>query len=285
MHERELYNPAWTTEYYNEYADKEWDRFVGRAANRVNLYLHTHYLQRFIERDARVLEVGAGPGRFTQVLAALGCRVVVVDISPVQLELHQKYAQELGFDGAVESRQCMDVCDLSGLPSDSFDAVLCYGGPLSYVFDRAPVALAECVRACKPQGRVLASVMSLWGTCHRYLTDVLGTIPPANNRLITDTGDLLPSNWDGVTHRCHMFRAAEFRQLAEDTSLGILAISAANCLSLTWDEELAAFHEDSAEWQEVLRMELEACAQDGCLDMGTHIILVGEKLSRSAESS
>jgi len=66
--------------------------------------------------------------------------------------------------------------------------------------------------------------------------------------------------------------------MAESSKLRVVAMSASNCLSLTHDEILATFSEDSAEWQELLRMELEACAQDGCLDMGTHIILVGEKM-------
>ena len=30
-------------------------------------------------------------------------------------------------------------------------------------------------------------------------------------------------------------------------------------------------------WQEVLRMELEACREPGCLDTGTHAIAVGRK--------
>jgi len=201
----------------------------------------------------------------------------VSDLSPVQLELHRKYANELGFDDAVESRQLLDVCDLSSLESNSFDGVLCYGGALSYVFDHAGAALSECARVCRASGYILASVMSLWGSCHRYLEAVL-EIPTTGNRRITDTGDLTPGNWDGVVHRCHMFRSDEFRRMAESSKLRVVAMSASNCLSLTHDEILATFSEDSAEWQELLRMELEACAQDGCLDMGTHIILVGEKM-------
>jgi hypothetical protein len=54
-------------------------------------------------------------------------------------------------------------------------------------------------------------------------------------------------------------------------------MSASNCLSINYDAYLANLDEDSKTWQELLRMELEACSQDGCLDMGSHIILVGQK--------
>jgi 2-polyprenyl-3-methyl-5-hydroxy-6-metoxy-1,4-benzoquinol methylase len=270
------YDRAWTECYYNELAEGEWNRFQADAAGRVNLYVHTHYVRTYVRPESRVLEIGAGPGRFTQILAELECRVTVADLSNVQLDLHREHAEELGFEHTVESRHLTDVCDLTEFETDSFDAVLCYGGPLSYVFDRAPEAMAECTRVCKPGGKVLASVMSLWGSCHRYLDGVL-QIPAEANQRITGTGDLTPANWSGVNHRCHMFRSGELRELATNAGLQVAALSASNCLALTWDEHLQQYGEDSPEWRELLRMELEACSQDGCLDMGTHMIVVGTK--------
>ena len=43
-------------------------------------------------------------------------------------------------------------------------------------------------------------------------------------------------------------------------------------------EKLVEIRQDSTKWQELLRMELEASREQGCLDMGTHIIAVVEKL-------
>ncbi len=212
MSKYDSYNPDWVANYYDEYGDREWTRFARSPADEVSLFLHTHYLERFVEPGSRVLEVGAGPGRFTKIMAEMGCRVLVADISQVQLDLHRKHAEELGFEDAVEERLKLDVCDMTCLSDESFDAVVCYGGPLSYVFDQAPSALRECVRVCRRGGYVLASVMSLWGPTHRYLDEVL-ELPPENNRKITETGDLTPENWPGVLHRCHMFRPHEVRQL------------------------------------------------------------------------
>jgi SAM-dependent methyltransferase len=277
MSQNSKYNAEWTADYYNTYAEKEWDRFVRRPADRVNLFVHTHYLRHYVKPGSRVLEVGAGPGRFTQILADLNCRVLVADLSDGQLKLHKKYSVEFGFDEAVEDRLLLDICDLHPLESDAFDVVVAYGGPLSYVFEKVGIALKECVRVCRKKGYVLASVMSLWGTCHMFLKNVLEAVPAEDNRKITDTGDLHPDNWSGVSHRCHMFRADELRQLAEQSHLNAITLSASNCLSIKHDEYLASLDEDSEVWHELLRMELEACQQEGCLDMGSHIILVGQK--------
>jgi SAM-dependent methyltransferase len=276
MDQTSAYNPDWVVAHYDEYGEREWERFSRSPVDAVSLFIHTHYLREFVGPGSRVLEVGVGPGRFTQVLATMGCRVVAADISQVQLDLHRKYAKALAFDDAVEERLQLDVCDMKSIASASFDAVVCYGGPLSYVFEKAPVALQECARVCKQEGHVLASVMSLWGTSHRFLQGVL-TVPPASNRKITDTGDLTPKNWDAATHHCHMFRSGELRQMASRSGLTVLAMSASNCISTVWDALLTEAQDDPEKWQEVLRMELEACREDGCLDMGTHIIIVGRK--------
>ena len=270
------YSPKWVADYYDEYGEQECERFNRRPANEVSLFLHTHYLEQFVKPGSRVLDVGAGPGVFTKIMADMGCHVVVADISQVQLDLHRKSAETLGFESAVEERLQLDICDMSCLSSESFDAVICYGGPLSYVFDQTSVAVGECARVCRKGGHVLASVMSLWGGAHRNLEMVL-SVPPESNRKITETGDLTPENWGDVHHRCHMFRPDEVRQMVRQAGLALVVISASNCVSNCWDELLIEVKADQKKWQELLRMELAACSEEGCLGMGSHIIVVGRK--------
>lgn len=270
------YSPKWVADYFDECGEQEWERFARGPANEVSLFLHTHYLEQFVKRGSRVLDVGAGPGRFTQIMADMGCSVVVADISQVQLDLHRKYAEALGFEDAVEERLQLDICDMSCLSSESFDAVICYGGPLSYVFDQASTALGECARVCQKGGYVLASVMSLWGGAHRNLEMVL-SVPSESNRKITETGDLTPENWGDVHHRCHMFRPDEVKQMVRQAGLTLVVISASNCVSNCWDDLLIEVRSDPDKWQELLRMELAACSEEGCLGMGSHNIVVARK--------
>ncbi len=62
-----------------------------------------------------------------------------------------------------------------------------------------------------------------------------------------------------------------------DRGLSILALSASCCLSLGWNELLQQVRQDEVKWRELLRMELEASAEEGALDMGTHLIAVTRK--------
>ena len=272
------YNPEAIAGYFDQYGLREWNRLIETPVDEVSLYLHTYYLERYIQPGMRVLEIGAGAGRFTQVLARIGARVLVGDISHGQLDLNRRFAHELGFEGAVEDWQQMDICDLNRFPEASFDCILAYGGPFSYVLERRDAALSECLRVLKPAGLLLASVMSLWGGAHANLDGVIG-LPPEVNQRITTTGDLVPATYPGRKDRfMHLFRAGEYRQWLEKAGGEILAMSASGCLSIRWADLLKNYRQDNARWQELLRIELEASAESESLNLGTHLISVTRKL-------
>lgn len=275
------YDPEAVIHHFDDFGVREWERLIQTPAHEVNLYVHTYYLEKHVSKGKRVLEIGAGAGRFTQVLARLGAQIVVADISSVQLELNKRFASELGFDRAVLDRQQVDICDLSRFESNSFDYVVTYGGPFSYVLDKRDVALAECLRVLRPGGLLLLSVMSLWGSAHENLSGVL-SLPVSVNQKITSTGDISPATFpERKSNFMHMFRANELVRWLEQRGLILMDISASNCISLTWNEMLKEIRKDTDKWNELLRMELEACTDDGCLNMGTHLIAVVKKPERN----
>jgi len=271
------YDPGWVRSFYDRYGEREWTRWDESPVEQVKWHLHLHYLKEFLKSEDRVLEIGAGAGRFTRELATLVRSIVVADISPVQLELNRQKAHEFQFAGRVESWVECDMCELGPhFQDEEFDAVVCYGGPLSYVFEARTDAVRELIRVTRPGGLLFFSVMSLWGAVHHFVIPSLDKIPAEVNRPIIASGDLTPREgfpWQSI----HMFRAAEFASFLEEAGLSIEVMSASNCLSATWDEELKAIRDNPAAWEHLLEMELEACAESGCLDMGTHLIAVCRK--------
>jgi SAM-dependent methyltransferase len=270
------YDQSWLSRYFDDYGEKEWERWEKGPADRVKFHIHRYYLQLHVSGGDRILEIGAGAGRFTRVLAGLGARIFVTDLSSGQLELNRRHAEELGFDRAVEDRVQLDMCDMGALGNEDFDGVVCYGGPLSYVFEERNKAIDEILRVLKPSGLFILSVMSLWGSIHQYLPGVLD-VPAKENAEIIRTGDLHPETYEACKHRLHMFTSQELRELLVSHGTTVISMSASNCLSAVWADRLDEIRKDSDRWAELLDMEIAASRQPGSLDLGTHLIAVAEK--------
>jgi len=85
-------------------------------------YILAHVQQITTELDLkpgqRILEVGAGPGKFTLPLANRGMSVVANDLSPVLLERLQQAA------GERVKTLCCDIADIAGMIDEPFDRAI-----------------------------------------------------------------------------------------------------------------------------------------------------------------
>lgn len=81
--------------HFEKAGEREWERLVATVRDRVSLELHRRLLGEWIRGGDRVLEVGAGAGRFTIELGRLGAQVTVTDVSSVQLELNERHVTEV----------------------------------------------------------------------------------------------------------------------------------------------------------------------------------------------
>lgn len=118
------YNPESVEAFYSKDAALEWERLVRTAEQEVKLHIHNHYLYQYLSDGCEVLEVGAGPGRFTKTLHDIGCSVLVSDISAIQLDANREKATQLEFDKSVVDWVRADVTNLERFASESFDAVV-----------------------------------------------------------------------------------------------------------------------------------------------------------------
>lgn len=272
------YDASVIRKYFDEFGAREWDRLERRPMDRVNFETHRRMLSRFVRTGDHVLEVGAGPGRFTIELARIGARVTVSDISPTQLDLNREKVAAAGAEGAVVERVVLDVLDLGCYADATFDATVCYGGPLSYVIEQADRAVDELLRVTKPAGHVLVTAMSLLGTARRYLPDLFEEANRFGLGLVdreVSTGDLPPETTGGQPMR--LYRWADLESLLQRHRCDIVASSAANFLSVGNDAALLPVLSDEPLWSTFLEWELRACEQPAARDGGTHIIVVVRK--------
>ncbi|MBM3678188.1 MAG: methyltransferase domain-containing protein, partial [Actinobacteria bacterium] len=129
----------------------------------------------------RILELAAGPGGVgVHVARLVGDRgsVLVSDLAPEMVDAARAQVGELGL-GNVETR-VVDGQD-TGLPSESFDGVVCRFG---YMLMPDPVrGLAETARVLRSEGRVAFAVWgdrraNSWGTAATHALVELGLVEP-----------------------------------------------------------------------------------------------------------
>ncbi len=274
-----LYDQQHIQNFYDQYADLETQRWEKGEIDKVKLFVHRHYLEKYIESNDTILELGAGTGVFTQQLAQYSNQVTVTDLSPIQLKINQERAKKLGYHQQVKAFKIVDICDLSEFRDNSFDKIVCYGGPLSYVFNQKHIALQEMYRVLKPNGLLFLGVMNLWGTLHEYMHKIVMVISPEENEKVISTGNLHPSSFAPSEHHCHMFTADELKNDIDSVGFQLEVLSASNALSaLRSNEELKALQENEANWSYFLDLELRASRSSGMVESGTHMIAVARKL-------
>jgi 2-polyprenyl-3-methyl-5-hydroxy-6-metoxy-1,4-benzoquinol methylase len=265
--------------YFDELARAEWDRHDATPAARMALELHRRLLHRHVRPGTRVLEIGAGPGRFTAELAAAGARVTVADLSPVQLALNEATMREAGLADAVDAWVRCDIRDVSRWGRGVFDAVVAFGGPISYTFEDAERVTAGLLGLLKPGGMLLASLMSTLGSWRIFLPTVVAQIEAGVATMetlerVVRTGDTrhLPEQ----PHICRTFRADEVAAMVESGGGTVVELMASAWCANNSVEQLGVLATDPVLWQRFVGLEEDACARPGALDGGTHILVAAE---------
>jgi ubiquinone/menaquinone biosynthesis C-methylase UbiE len=264
----------------------------------VNAFVHKRFLDRHhIQPGQRILEIGAGAGRWTLDLIRRGALVEVTDISESQLELNEKVVGEVGLEDGVINRRLQSITDLSDYESSSFDHVVAYGGPLSYAFEDDVEAMREMLRVTKTDGFVIASVMSRVGMMRWYyenrpeeLLDDESIDPlllfrgesPTCNFFFQGDRRFKPS---ASEHICKLYSWLNIVTLVELQALGKLRSGlTSNFLSMISENRLVELKKDPEAWKRFLTREVVVCEKSAVRDAGTHILFSAthDKNDRSA---
>lgn len=275
---REQLSNDWVVAHFNRKGVEEFYRMDALPRDRISHHLHCNFLDKYISPGDRVLEIGAGAGRYTIEIAKRGASVVCTDISPVQVNEAKKMVDHFGYGDLVQAYDVADVRDLSKFYGQEFDLVLAYGGPYGYVFEERKLAMEQTLRCIRSHGHVVGSVMSLWGTIHSGLPGVLNT-KPIYNEQITLTGDLTSDRVSQAAHYCHLFTSDDLREFLISCDLKEISLAASGVLGTLQSELLQSIENNSPEhWQEMLRMERQASVAEGCLNMGRHLLFGAKKI-------
>ena len=268
--------------YYDENAEREWNRLVRDAYHQLEFIVTMHFLDKYLPEKGLILDAGGGPGRYTVELAKKGYEVVLLDLSPKCLEIAAREVEKARVKGNVKKIVEGSVTDLSEFSDESFDAVLCLGA-LSHLIERRDreAAASELVRVAKKKAPIFVSVISLYGVFRTVLqqfpyelTDpsheemFLHGIHRANSHK-HDSAQSFPD--------AYFFHPTELRELFEKHGVKTLEMATCEGLSSHLQEETNRLYEDKEKWRRWLEILLRTCNDPFILGLGEHFLYVGIK--------
>lgn len=126
------------------------------------------YIHRYTNPQSRVLEVGAGTGRYSIALAKEGLDVTAVELVESNLAILRENSKGIGNISSTQG----DATDLSRFEENSFDITLLLG-PMYHLYepDEVNKAIDEAVRVTKPGGVIFFAFISVYAIMYaNYLS-------------------------------------------------------------------------------------------------------------------
>ncbi|MBP3596615.1 MAG: GNAT family N-acetyltransferase [Clostridia bacterium] len=136
------------TEFYTEACDEE-DRLRSSKRGNLEFITTTTYIDKYLNPGDRILEIGAGPGIYSNYYAEQGYKVDAVELLDVNF---QKLKNIESKDLKVHKANAID---LSCFEDDIFDITLCLG-PMYHLFseEERDMAIKEAIRVTKTGGKI-----------------------------------------------------------------------------------------------------------------------------------
>ncbi len=262
---------------YAGMVDHEWERLVQDDFHRLEHDTTWHFLNQYLPKTGLILDAGGGPGRYTIGLAKRGYDVILFDLTPENLDRAKEEIRKAGVESEVKGIIEGTITYLSRFEDNTFDAVVCTGGPLSHVHpaEERQKAVSELIRVAKHDAPVFVSVIGKYGV---FLSTPSGwpqlVVYKDNFQEIFETGDSY--HWVG-TGFCHYFTAGELSNLflREDVELmQMVGLEGLNHDVKLTNEFAAKYPQAYRNWLEI---HLQICTDPFVVDASDHLMAVARK--------
>jgi SAM-dependent methyltransferase len=265
---------AGAKDYYASFHRREWER-LETGEGRLEFEITTSLLAEALPDSGHVLDVGGGPGRYSQWLRHSGYDVTLADLSPNLLELAR---QQLGPGVTTEIVEA-DVRDLSRWPAGSFDATLAMG-PFYHLTDEADRrrALREVMRVTVPGGPIAIALMSKYAFLRRTLA-----IPDERHRM-GDAAFTAEVIGQGIFHNeipgrfteGHGVDPSNAVAIFEGAGLTTVVLASTHGFATGLESQIDSLRlENPAAYEETLRVLKATAADPSLLGTAGHLLYIG----------
>ena len=225
------------------------------------------YVHRFSKSGAKILEIGAGTGRYSIALAKEGYEVTAVELVESNLEVLKKNSCDLK---NIQSFQG-DALDLSIFEDGQFDITLVFG-PMYHLYDKWDIhkALDEAIRVTKQNGIILVAFLSVYAVLfNNYL----------NEHLIEGIEENFTDNFNVKHFEEQLFTGydiVEFENLFEEKNVEYLKTVAVDSV-LELAEERKDFEMSDEEFEVFAKYHLATCEKRELLGCSSHLLYICKK--------
>lgn len=262
--------------YYNQF--DEWGRLDREP---IEFQVNWHYIKKYLPTTGRVLDNGAGPGKYSMKLAAEGYKVTLTDLTPKLVEFAKNKAIELGLEKQFAGLYAADARELKMLKNEQFDASLMLG-PMYHLQDEQDrlKAVEELYRVTKKNGLVFVAYMP---RVRHILTSLLApeNWKPNNNIdtivQFSQTGCFNHAD-EGRFTGAYYFNIEDINPFMESQGFESIQLIGSNIGTILNNESWNYWRDKGEqELQKVIDLIIEKGADPYILGISSHLLYIGRK--------
>lgn len=251
--------------YYSQDYNED-SRLTKDRAHQIEFITTTKYIEKYLKKGDKILEIGAGTGAYSIYYAKQGYEVNSVDLIEENLNILKTKIKE----NMKIRTQKANAVDLGIYEDNTFDITLCLG-PLYHLFsekDRKK-AIAEAIRVTKPEGIVYFAyiandaVILSYGLRKGHILD-LKRICDENYKIKDIPEEIFAANY-----------VEEFEEVMKDFPVQKLHQVGADGISGNVAEYINHLSEE--EYQIWLDYHLHTCERKDLIGYSSHILYIAKK--------
>ena len=251
--------------FYNDIDEDS--RLNGSRHGQLEYATTMEYIHRFAKPGAKVLEIGAGTGRYSIALAKEGYKVTAVELVESNLEVLRKNGSDIKDIVSYQG----DALNLSRFEDNQFDVTLLFG-PMYHLYSKADVhkAIDEAIRVTKKDGIILVAFLSVYAIMNdNYL----------NGSFVAGVEENFDENYRVKHFEEQLFTGydiVEFEQLFESHKTKYLTTVAVDNI-LEFAEGRADFKMSDEEFELFVKYHLAICEKRELLGSSSHLLYICKK--------
>lgn len=263
--------------YYKK--TNEENRITTTNSRKIEFTVTTSILNQYIEKQYKILEIGAGTGVYSFYYAEKGNEVVATDITPKHVEIiRQKLLKNKNLN---LSAQIANATDLSQYESESFDVVTCLG-PMYHLTDEADrfSCINESLRVLKKGGLLAVAYINKHFILHHVMLRDKSFLTQKFIDKILDTGVIKEGEKECFWTDAYFTSPGEIEQFINKFDVKILEHVGTDGLNPFLRNYIDEMNEE--EYSQWVYYTLKSCREKSILGVSNHGLLICRKNKENA---